>query len=173
MNKVAVKRWDELADREPAYALVANVDLVVVRFDDAVSVLYGRCLHRGALLADGTVRGGDLICGVHDWDYRLDTGVSAYSNEEALRKFSAWVEDGQVLVDEDEIARWAVDHPQPKPLDVSLVLRYRQTLGWEVERVRHDPRPYVLEPRHVGGHAKSYFRTILLQALDQGPQILD
>lgn len=122
MNKVAVKRWDELADREPAYALVANVDLVVVRFDDAVSVLYGRCLHRGALLADGTVRGGDLICGVHDWDYRLDTGVSAYSNEEALRKFSAWVEDGQVLVDEDEIARWAVDHPQPYDREAYLGL---------------------------------------------------
>ena len=32
MNKVAVKRWDELADRDPAYALVAGVDLVVVRF---------------------------------------------------------------------------------------------------------------------------------------------
>ena len=108
MNKVAVKRWDELADRDPAYALVAGVDLVVVRFDDAVSVMYGRCLHRGALLADGVVRGQDLICGLHNWDYRLDTGVSAYSNEEVLKKFSTWIEDGEVLVDEDEIAAWAV-----------------------------------------------------------------
>ena len=29
------------------------LDLVVVRFDESVSVLYGRCLHRGALLSDG------------------------------------------------------------------------------------------------------------------------
>lgn len=113
MKKIVIKNWDELTDREPAYALVAEVDLVVVRRDDSVSVLYGRCLHRGALLADGFVRGEDLICGVHDWDYRLDSGVSAYSNDEALQKFSAWIEDGQVLVDEDEIADWALDHPQP------------------------------------------------------------
>ncbi len=120
MRKVAVKRWDDLGDRDPAHAVVANVDLVVVRFDDTVSIMYGRCLHRGALLADGFVRGQDLICGLHDWDYRLDTGVSAYSNEEALQKFSSWIEDGQVMVDEDEIEAWAVDHPQPYDRDAYL-----------------------------------------------------
>ncbi len=36
--------WNELKDRQPAPALVANVDLVVIRADDKVSVLYGRCL---------------------------------------------------------------------------------------------------------------------------------
>ena len=64
MNKTKVAEWDDLKDREPAYALVANVDLVVVRWDDDVSVLYGRCLHRGALMADGHVRGNNLICGL-------------------------------------------------------------------------------------------------------------
>lgn len=122
MNKVAIKRWDALTDREPAYALVADVDLVVVRYDDTVSVLYGRCLHRGALLADGFVRGQDLICGVHDWDYRLDTGVSAYANDEVLKKFSSWIENGDVLVDEDEIAAWALEHPQPYDRDAYLGL---------------------------------------------------
>ncbi len=113
MKKIAIKQWDDLADREPEYALVANVDLVVVRYDDAVSVLYGRCAHRGALMADGHVDGDNLICGVHDWDYRLDTGVSEYDNSETLPKFMAWIEGGQVLVDEEEIAAWAREHPQP------------------------------------------------------------
>ena len=74
MKKVAIKQWDQLEDRTPDYALVADVDLVVVRFDDDVSVLYGRCAHRGALMSDGYVDGDNLICGVHGWDYRLDTG---------------------------------------------------------------------------------------------------
>ena len=51
MNKVAIAKWSTLPDRVPTYALVANVDLVVVRYGDEVSVLFGRCLHRGALLA--------------------------------------------------------------------------------------------------------------------------
>jgi glutamate synthase domain-containing protein 2/nitrite reductase/ring-hydroxylating ferredoxin subunit len=113
MSKVTVAVWDELEDRVPAYALAAGVDLVVVRFDDQVSVLYGRCLHRGALMSDGHVRGGNLICGVHGWDYRLDTGVSEYKNSEVLHKFESWVEDDRVLVDEDEIRAWADANPQP------------------------------------------------------------
>ena len=113
MNKIAIKNWNELEDRKPAYALVADVDLVIVRYDDEVSVLYGRCAHRGALMSDGSVDGKNLICGVHGWDYRLDSGVSQYNNSETLPKFNAWIEDGQVMVDEDEIAAWAKKHPQP------------------------------------------------------------
>jgi glutamate synthase domain-containing protein 2 len=117
MNKIAITKWDELEDRVPAAALVADVDLVIVRFDDSVSVLYGRCAHRGALMVDGHVDGDNLICGVHGWDYQLDTGVSAYNNSETLPKFNAWVEDGQVFVDADEIAAWARKHPQPYQRD--------------------------------------------------------
>ncbi|MEC9071059.1 MAG: glutamate synthase-related protein, partial [Myxococcota bacterium] len=113
MNRTAIIAWDDLKDRQPAYALVGGVDLVVVRYGDEVSVLYGRCLHRGALLSDGFVDGDNLMCGVHMWDYRYDTGVSEYNNKEALEKFTAWVEDGQVLVDADEIAAWEAKHPQP------------------------------------------------------------
>jgi glutamate synthase domain-containing protein 2 len=117
MKKIAIVKWDELEDRTPAYVLVAEVDLVIVRFDDTVSVLYGRCAHRGALMADGHVEGNNLICGVHGWDYRLDTGVSEYNNSETLPRFNAWIEDGEVLVDEDEIAAWAKRHPQPYQRD--------------------------------------------------------
>ena len=60
MRKERIADWDALEDRRPAHALVANVDLVVVRFDDEVSVLYGRCQHRGALMADGFIRGDAL-----------------------------------------------------------------------------------------------------------------
>jgi glutamate synthase domain-containing protein 2/nitrite reductase/ring-hydroxylating ferredoxin subunit len=114
-KKVQIAKWSELEDREPAYALVAGVDLVVIRWDDQVSVLYGRCLHRGALMADGHVDGDNLICGVHGWDYRYDTGVSEYNDSEVLRKFSAWIDRGldQVLVDEEEVKAFAEEHPQP------------------------------------------------------------
>ena len=108
-----VATLSELADRKPAYALVRGVDLVVTKFDDGVSVLYGRCLHRGALMADGFVDGDNLMCGLHGWDYRLDTGVSEYNNAEALQKFTSWIDDDAVMVDADEVEAWAKAHPQP------------------------------------------------------------
>jgi len=108
-----VALWSALSDRAPVGALVAGVDLVVIRHDNAVSVFYGRCLHRGALLADGHVDGNNLICGLHFWDYRIDTGVSEYNNAEALPKFHAWIDGDNVYVDENEIAAWETAHPQP------------------------------------------------------------
>jgi glutamate synthase domain-containing protein 2/nitrite reductase/ring-hydroxylating ferredoxin subunit len=124
VNGVSVATWSELEDRQPAYALVGEVDLVVVRHDADVSVLYGRCHHRGALLADGHVDGDNLICGVHYWDYRLDTGVSEYENSEALQRFPAWVdhEADTVFVDGAAVAEWAEEHPQPYDREAYLGL---------------------------------------------------
>ena len=122
MTPSKVATLSQLPDRNPQYALVGEVDLVVVRFDEEISVFYGRCLHRGALMSDGFVRGKDLICGVHNWDYRLDTGVSAYNNEEVLPKFKSWVKDDDILVDAEEVAAWAEDNPQPYNRDAYMGL---------------------------------------------------
>jgi nitrite reductase/ring-hydroxylating ferredoxin subunit len=122
VNNVAVAEWSKLEDRVPAYALVANVDLVVIRYGDQASVLFGRCHHRGALLSDGRVEGDNLICGLHDWDYRIDTGISEYNNAEALAKFFSWVENGKVMVDADEVAAWERQNPQPFRRDAYLGL---------------------------------------------------
>ncbi len=113
MKKTPITKTSDLEDRKPAYALVGEVDLVVVQIDGEVSVFYGRCLHRGALMSDGFIRGKSLICGVHNWDYRTDSGVSEYNNSEALPKFQSWVDDGAVFVDADEIEAWAKKNPQP------------------------------------------------------------
>jgi len=113
MQPVKIATWSEVPDREPVGALVDDVDLVIVRFDDNHSVLYGRCLHRGAHMADGHIDGDNIICGLHGWDYVFHTGVSSYNNAERLAKFSSWIEDGDLLVDAEEIAAWTKEHPQP------------------------------------------------------------
>lgn len=113
MNKIEIADLAQLKDRQPFAARVSNVDLVVIRYDDEVSVLYGRCAHRGALMADGHISGDNIICGLHGWDYRFDTGISEYNNAEYLDKFASWIDDHKVWVDKDEILAWEAKHPQP------------------------------------------------------------
>lgn len=113
VDPTPVGRVAEFEDRVPAHVRVADVDLVVVLADGDVSVLYGRCLHRGVLLGDGHIEGENLICGVHGWDYRYDTGISEYNPEEQLEKFTAWVENETVYVDATEVRSFAAEHPQP------------------------------------------------------------
>ena len=119
MKKISIFELDLLEPLVPAYALAANVDLVMIRWQDTeeVSVLYGRCLHRGALLSDGCIKGKNLICGLHNWDYNYKTGVSSYNPDERLHRFSSWMEAGMIWVDEDEIKAWAADNPQPYDRD--------------------------------------------------------
>lgn len=154
-TQASVAAWSELRDRSPAYALVSNVDLVVIRFDDQVAVLYGRCHHRGALLADGHIDGPNLICGVHGWDYRYDTGVSEYNDDEALHRFSAVIDEeaDTVRVDEAEIAAFAESHPQPYRRDEYLGL-YQDVHGGPEEPFN----------RYIQGLARDGLRNVVTTA---------
>jgi glutamate synthase domain-containing protein 2 len=107
---LSVKDKDDLT---PYYAEVEGLDLVVVLDKGTASVLYGRCHHRGALLADGHIDGKNLICGLHGWDYRYDTGISEYNNDEVLHKFNSMISNEQVVIDRDEVMRFLKDNPQP------------------------------------------------------------
>lgn len=113
MNKIKLTSFSDLQDRSPMHQQVNGLDLVIIRYDDNVSVLYGRCLHRGALMGDGHIEGDNLICGVHGWDYRYDTGISEYKNDDVLHKFFAEISEDTVWIDEDEINAYVEDHPQP------------------------------------------------------------
>ena len=118
MDLVKIATWSKVPNREPIGATVDGIDLVIVRQGDEHSVLYGRCLHRGALLADGHVQGEDLICGVHGWDYRIESGVSAYNNAEALEKFTSVLEGDDLFVNRTEVLHFSMRHPQPYTPDV-------------------------------------------------------
>ena len=117
---------------------------MIVRRGDTHSVLHGRCLHRGALLADGHLQGDDLICGLHGWDYRIESGVSAYNNDEVLAKFTSVVEDDGLFVDLDEVIRWKLHHPQPYSPDVYQGL-YTDPHGTPEE-------PYVMRIHELAEH---------------------
>ncbi len=125
---------DSLKDKTPTHAKALNTDLVIIKYGENVSVLYGRCLHRGALLSDGYVDGNNLICGLHFWDYRYDTGISEYNPEETLHKFKSVVENGSVFVDEEEI----------KEFEFVLPSRFNsgEYLGEYIDTHPEDTEPY-------------------------------
>ena len=120
MKEIKLCSYTDLEEKKPIGKQVNSLDLVVIKYGEKVSVLYGRCLHRGALMADGYVDGDNIICGVHDWDYRIDTGVSEYNNKEVLHKFFAEIKDGDVYIDEDEVNEYLAKHPQPFQRDQYL-----------------------------------------------------
>lgn len=112
MGKTRLMKWEELLPRTPAKALVEEVDLLVIRDGEEVSVLYGRCPHKGTLLANGSVVGKKIICGWHGWEFRYDTGAAGQRCP-PLQKFEAWIEDGYIWVNADQVRTWREQNSQP------------------------------------------------------------
>jgi len=62
MNEIKLCALSELEQNKPLGKQINGLDLVVIRYGKKkVSVLYGRCLHRGALMADGYVDGNNIV----------------------------------------------------------------------------------------------------------------
>jgi glutamate synthase domain-containing protein 2/nitrite reductase/ring-hydroxylating ferredoxin subunit len=97
----------DLPEDQPVGETVGPLDIVLVRRGEDVSVFEGRCPHRGALLADGSVIGDDLVCGVHGWDFRVDTGISAYEPSQRIHKFRSRIEGDRILLDVGELEAFA------------------------------------------------------------------
>ena len=97
MNRIRIATWSEVPDRVPTAATVEDIDLVIIRRGDEHSVLYGRCLHRGALLADGDIVGRRPHLRLARLGLPIESGVSAYNNAEVLEKFTSVVEDDGAL----------------------------------------------------------------------------
>ena len=130
---VVIARFDELADREPVGVALWGDELVIIRDGDRHSVLSGRCLHRGARLADGKVVGDDLICSLHGWDYRIETGVSAYDHTQCLHKYASEVIDGNLVVDGAEVRAQRRRHPMTEVTDTPVSLGGGEVMTDEYE----------------------------------------
>ena len=65
---------DDIAEGEMKVAVAHATSLVVAREGGRIRALGNRCSHRGAPLADGTVKGGCVVCPWHESAFDLRTG---------------------------------------------------------------------------------------------------
>jgi cytochrome P450/nitrite reductase/ring-hydroxylating ferredoxin subunit len=72
---VRVASLGELKSAGP-FALTANgVDVVLARTGSGWRAFGGRCPHQGALLGEGELDNGALVCRNHGWRFALDSGL--------------------------------------------------------------------------------------------------
>nr|UXE45513.1 hypothetical protein Hi04_10k_c4996_00024 [uncultured bacterium] len=81
-----------------------GVDLVLLRAPSGLRVYEGRCPHQGALLGEGEIEDGALVCRNHRWRFDVDTG-RRHGGPECLRACPVREEGGAILVDVSVLAR--------------------------------------------------------------------
>ena len=122
---VTVMRAEDLPPDRPVTVRVNERDLALAdcsQEDCGPHLLDNRCPHRGGQLGDGSVRGDDIVCPLHEYDYDLHTGISRYDPAEHVAVYPVRVHDGEVQADADAVpalplghdaaylARWARRH---------------------------------------------------------------
>ncbi|MGY1986883.1 Rieske 2Fe-2S domain-containing protein [Blastococcus sp. SYSU DS0669] len=100
-----VARLADLPDGEPFGVDADGVPVVLIRTEDEVRALGGRCPHLGGPMAEGWLHRDELVCPWHGSRFDLDTGEPAQGPSTApLPCYDTRVRDGAVEV--RRRARW-------------------------------------------------------------------
>ena len=99
------------------FALSANgADVVLIRAGDGWRAFEGRCPHQGALLGEGDIDGGALVCRNHRWRFAIDSGKRD-GGPECLASCPAAERDGGVFVDVTGLRRTSAPKATTRSLD--------------------------------------------------------
>ncbi|HEX2657961.1 MAG TPA: cytochrome P450 [Polyangia bacterium] len=95
---VRVAASKDLEGDGPHAVSARGVDLILVRTPGGPRVYQGRCPHQGALLGEGELEAGQLVCRNHRWRFDVDTGARQ-GGPQCLIACPAVERDGEVRVD--------------------------------------------------------------------------
>ncbi|WP_236235916.1 apoptosis inducing factor family protein [Pseudomonas faucium] len=106
MTQHAVARLEQLDPKRPLRVQAGSEELILIRQGDQVHAYQADCPHAGAPLEEGVVCNGLLVCPWHKAAFAVDEGVVCEPPALAdLRRYKAWVKDGQVWVDDQPLPR--------------------------------------------------------------------
>lgn len=106
MTQHAVARFDQLDARRPMRVQAGSEEVILVRQGNEIHAFQGNCPHAGAPLEEGLICAGVLVCPWHKAAFAIKDGsVCEPPALAGLRRYRAWVEDGEVWVDDQPLPR--------------------------------------------------------------------
>lgn len=98
---IRVTTTDSIPRREGRAVTLGGRELAIFNLGDRFLAVENRCPHQGGPLSDGIVSGCAVVCPLHAWKVRLDTGDVERPGGTAasVRTFATRVEGNTVLVE--------------------------------------------------------------------------
>ncbi len=134
----AVARSDRLRDR-PLGAMLFGTPVVVFRSSTGVAALVDRCPHRNVPLSLGRVRGANIQCAYHGWEFdregecRAIPGLMGEVRAHERRATSHACREAQGFV-------WVWGEPETQPARDPFRFPYFDQRGWTTARDQLDVR---------------------------------
>jgi nitrite reductase/ring-hydroxylating ferredoxin subunit len=71
----------------------------ICNLEGSLHCLEGICPHAGGPLGQGTVRGNNLVCPLHEYEFDLRTGLNDMDEDLQVKTFPVHVQNGDVFVE--------------------------------------------------------------------------
>lgn len=107
---VALRASDVPEGKPLAVRVSDTLTLAVCRLEGAFYAFDGKCPHRGAQLAEGTLQGGLLVCPLHHFKFNLKTGRCLMPVHLRLRGYPVREEAGELKIE------LQVEQDAPRPV---------------------------------------------------------
>jgi nitrite reductase (NADH) small subunit len=96
---IRVTTTESVPRREGRAVSLRGRELAIFNLGDRFLAIENRCPHQGGPLADGIVSGCAVVCPLHAWRVRLDSGeVERPGGSACVRTFATRVEGDVVMV---------------------------------------------------------------------------
>jgi nitrite reductase (NADH) small subunit len=95
---VRVTRCESVPLREGRAVTLAGREIAIFNLGDRFLATDNQCPHQGGPLCDGIVAGDSVVCPLHAWKVRLESGtvVRPACNEASVATYPTRVDDGVV-----------------------------------------------------------------------------
>ena len=95
-QQVILAQVADVAEGKPLGVEAQGVELVLLNVEGTVRAFDGRCPHMGALLAEGELKSGQLVCRVHQWRFDACSGAKVDDPATCLKPLPVSVIDGRI-----------------------------------------------------------------------------
>ena len=98
---VRVTRCENIPLREGRAVSLGGREIAIFNLGDRFLATDNQCPHRGGPLCDGIVAGHSVVCPLHAWKVRLDTGVveRPAMHDVCVTTYPTRVDDGIVMLE--------------------------------------------------------------------------
>jgi len=108
MNWIAVGSTNDIPLRGARCIVTPDGRIAVFRtIDDRFFAIEDQCPHKAGPLSQGIVHGAAVTCPLHNWVISLETGRALGADEGSVRTFPLRVENGQLFISADVLAKRA------------------------------------------------------------------
>jgi len=121
-RRCLVARTSDLSGDGPHHVTADGTDLVLLRVDGRLHAYDGQCPHQGALLGEGELDGGVLVCRNHRWRFDARTGeriggpqcLRAHTVHELDDRIEVVLATSEAKTNETKTTRTRDDLPGPR-----------------------------------------------------------